>query len=98
MNKSDQNQSADSEKVLPLFRRLADHLLLEKEGAPLDLSDDVIEVIDFEDQELKASNLVTPDHFPDQSMYLIDDQIELLKTSLNRLKFYLSELEDIIPH
>jgi hypothetical protein len=44
-----------------------------------------------------ARKLVQENQFPDQSMYVLDQQILGLKESLARLKFYLNDLDDLIP-
>ncbi len=48
-------------------------------------------------KEAKTRNLVTAQQFPDQSMYTLDLQLKDLKTNLDRLKFYLSDLKDALP-
>jgi hypothetical protein len=104
MSRSDQNQFVeDAEKVVPLFRRQEDHLpisSIDNEAFLLDSNEEFVD--EKEDnlalQEAQVSRLVSEGHFPDQSMYILDEQLEQLKSSFNRLKFYLSELEDILPH
>jgi hypothetical protein len=46
---------------------------------------------------VKKRHLVQASQFPDQSMYVLDQQILSLKDSLERLKFYLSDLDDLLP-
>ena len=46
---------------------------------------------------VKKRFLVQETQFPDQSMYVLDQQISSLKDSLERLKFYLSDLDDLLP-
>lgn len=41
--------------------------------------------------------LVSPQQFPDQSMYVLEKQVSSLKESLARLKFYLGDLDDLLP-
>ena len=41
--------------------------------------------------------LVTDKQFPDQSLYTLEQQLENLNQSLGRLKFYLSDLNDLLP-
>lgn len=48
-------------------------------------------------QDLR-SHLVQEHQFPDQSMYRLQEQLKLVKSKLGRIKFYLEELEDILPH
>lgn len=47
---------------------------------------------------MKANRvLVTEGQFPDQSMYVLDQQLAKLTQSLGRLKFYISDLDDLLP-
>jgi hypothetical protein len=41
--------------------------------------------------------LVTPELFPDESMYRLDSQLKELKESLDRIKFYLMDMDDLLP-
>ena len=42
--------------------------------------------------------LVTGAQFPDQSMFVLEQQLANLTQSLGRLRFYLSDLDDLLPH
>ena len=42
--------------------------------------------------------LVTETQFPDQSMFVLEQQLANLTQSLGRLRFYLSDLDDLLPH
>jgi hypothetical protein len=42
-------------------------------------------------------SLVQEHQFPDQSIYRLQEQLKLVKSNLGRIKFYLEELEDILP-
>lgn len=41
--------------------------------------------------------VVDPNQFPDQSMFTLEEQLKKLKSNLNRIKFYLGDLEDLLP-
>jgi hypothetical protein len=45
----------------------------------------------------EVQNCVSANLFPDQSMYVLDQQLSQLKSKLERLRFYLREIDDIIP-
>ena len=50
--------------------------------------------------EVKAScarTVVTESQIPDQSIYVLEKQLSNLRGSLSRIKFYLGDLEDLIP-
>jgi len=52
---------------------------------------------EIEEMELAPRNVVNENQFPDQSMYILEEQLSKLRSSLNRMRFYLGDLEDIIP-
>ena len=41
--------------------------------------------------------IVSEDQFPDQSMYILSEQLKSLRTNLKRINFYLDDVEDLIP-
>jgi hypothetical protein len=47
--------------------------------------------------EVRVSLRVNENQFPDQSLYILDEQLSQLRTKINRIKFYLGELDEIIP-
>lgn len=55
--------------------------------------------IDSEEQApvMVARSLVTENHFPDQSLFILNDQVSKLKESIDRLKFYLNDVDDLLP-
>lgn len=40
---------------------------------------------------------VRDDQFPEQGLYILDQQLQTLKESVARIKFYLSDLDDLLP-
>lgn len=58
-------------------------------------SDEAEEEITFEADSKRL--IVSENQFPDQSMYILDQQIMGLKERLAKLKFYLSDLDDLLP-
>jgi hypothetical protein len=47
---------------------------------------------------LKANRLlVSENQFPDQSLFTLEKQLANLNESMGRLKFYLSDLDDLLP-
>ena len=44
-----------------------------------------------------SRTLVSETQFPDQSMFTLEQQLAKLSTSLGRLKFYLTDLDDLLP-
>lgn len=47
--------------------------------------------------ETRALPVVTENQFPDQSMFTLDTQLSQLKESLGRIKYYLLDLDDLLP-
>lgn len=50
--------------------------------------------------ELKVNQkrkIVSENQFPDQSIYILSEQIMELRTKLKRIKFYLDDFDDVIP-
>jgi hypothetical protein len=78
-------------------------------GLELELNDplqDLILEADRQDMELELDEtpvmerkrvLVTENQFPDQSLHILDQQLAELKMNLGRLKFYLGDLDDLLP-
>ena len=88
----------NSMNVVSLFGNLDQNILqndpmaeLMEEAMILDSEEEI------EEMELTPRKVVNENQFPDQSMYILEEQLSKLKTSLNRVRFYLGDLEDIIP-
>ena len=91
-----------NENVLPLFASI------EISRSPA-LSDPLQDLLDEaqaeaweEKQEMlqtvKAERLlVTAHQFPDQSLFILEAQLAQLTKTLGRLKFYHSDLDDLLP-
>lgn len=81
--------------VVPLFGGV------QEENIPDPLETLIAETELLLTEEKKLSNkefpLVTESQFPDQSMYTLDQQLGMLKESLGRIKFYLLDLDDLLP-
>lgn len=56
-----------------------------------------IEDIVLEPVNVKPRKVVSENHFPDQSLFILEEQLANLKSNLSRMKFYLGELDDILP-
>lgn len=58
----------------------------------------------WEDDEQEAivakapRKIVTESQFPDQSLYILEQQLASLNENIGRLKFYLSDLNDLLPN
>lgn len=79
--------------VVPLFSSVAVNF----EG-PLTELDALVDECEETTVNVAVNRLVaSPNQFPDQSMYILDEQIKGLKERLDRLKFYLSDLDDLLP-
>ncbi len=47
--------------------------------------------------ESKPRKVVNENQFPDQSIYILEEQLAKLQSNINRIKFYLGDLDDLIP-
>jgi hypothetical protein len=45
----------------------------------------------------KSRPILSETQFPDQSIYTLNDQLRILQMNLERLKFYLSDMDDLLP-
>jgi len=55
------------------------------------------EKLEEEAVSLAPRKVVTENQFPDQSMYILSEQLQNLRTQLKRINFYLDDIEDLIP-
>ena len=97
MNVQNNSEAAEVKNVVPLFSNIEVNLLpdalseLIAEGLPTTL-------VEENSMQETARMLVRENQFPDQSMYVLDQQISGLRERLDRLKFYLADLDDLLPH
>ncbi len=97
MSLGTQPNAGDMENVIPLFSGIEftfpdplNELL--KEGSIPDF------VLGHEPLRIETKTyLVNENQFPDQSIIVLDQQLTSLKDALNRLKFYLGDLDDLLP-
>lgn len=85
--------------VLPLFESV-DLSMVEMPMDPLQalLAEGIIGLEARAERTFEKSRpLVNETQFPDQSMHTLDLQLSQLKDKISRLKFYLSDVEDLIP-
>lgn len=64
------------------------------------LEEAMIEDDQLDEEEVVATasrKIVSEDLFPDQSMYILSEQLKALRTNLKRINFYLDDVEDLIP-
>jgi hypothetical protein len=99
MNVSGHSENLEDSNVLSLFARsevlsTLDPLqeLLREAEAEAFADDEEVEI-----RVEKKRVLVSENQFPDQSLFTLEQQLANLNLSLGRLKFYLSDLDDILP-
>jgi hypothetical protein len=94
MNTVGTHVEAHAMNVVPIFDFQKDapdpleELLLES-----GLVDDMDEVNSSSTIRLVAK----PTHFPQQSMYVLETQLKDLKYNIERLKYFLGDLDDLLP-
>jgi hypothetical protein len=81
--------------VVPLFGGLQEENIPD----PLETLLQETEEILIEEKKLVRSDrpIVSETQFPDQSMFTLDQQLGALKESISRMKFYLLDLDDLLP-
>jgi hypothetical protein len=96
MNVSGNSQMNENANVVALFSHVQvvipdplQELLNEAESEAWETEEPVM---------VKADRvLVSAEQFPDQSLFILEKQLASLKESMSRLKFYLSDLDDLLP-
>jgi hypothetical protein len=91
-----EQMNVENVKVISLFKKM------DTIESTLDPIAELIEEMGVEEvSETKVEmkrNVATENHFPDQSLFILDEQMKLLKKRLNRMKFYIGELDDLLPN
>lgn len=97
MNFVDENAGTQMLNVVSLFK--SEETLVADPLADL-LNEGQSETREFSPApELRSERrrLVREDHFPEQGLVILDQQLESLNEKLSRIKFYLTDLDDILP-
>lgn len=98
MNVAGNSGSNEMTNVVPLFSSVQVEM-----PDPLQELLQEAEIDAWKDQEEEAPvvrakrNLVTENQFPDQSIYALEQQLAQLNENMARLKFYLTDLDDLLP-
>ena len=97
MNLENKPEAAEVENVVPLFSNMEVTLPID---ALSELIAEGLPITEVEESCMEETSrmLVRENQFPDQSMYVLDQQIAGLRERLDRLKFYLADLDDLLPH
>lgn len=97
MNLSGREQvEADTVNVVSLFSKSNAEIIINDPLADLIKESEIEETV-LEPKELVARKVVTENLFPDQSIYILEEQLSNLRANLNRIKFYMSDIEDLLP-
>ena len=87
----------DTGKVISLFGNMSPEIIFRDpiseliKEALIDGEAPIDEII------AKPRKIVNENQFPDQSIYILREQLTNLGTSLNRIKFYLGDVDDLLP-
>lgn len=81
--------------VLALFEEI---VIPSTTGSIITEEDDA-DFLDLEEETipLAVRKVASATQFPDQSLHILDDQLASLKESLARIKFYLGDIDDLLP-
>ena len=94
MNAGSDKVETESINVLALFSQMNEEILIQ------DSLETLLEEAQIQNTEpLKTSVrvVVQENQFPEQSLFTLEEQLKNLKSNMNRIKFYLGELDDILP-
>jgi hypothetical protein len=80
--------------VLALFSEI---VIPETTGSNITEEEDAEFLMQEEVIVAKPRRLVSENQFPDQSLFILDAQLSGLKESLSRIKFYLGDVDDLMP-
>lgn len=97
MNLSGREQvETDTVNVVSLFSKSNAEIII---SDPLEdlIKESQIEDVVLEAAEVKVRKVVNENQFPDQSIYILEEQLSNLRASLNRIKFYMGDIEDLLP-
>ncbi len=100
MNLSERTQlENDGLNVVSLFgRTIEQEMVLNDPIADLIQESEIMDIEEGLDlAPTKARKVVSENQFPDQSIYVLEEQLSSLRSSLNRIKFYLGDLDDLLP-
>lgn len=88
----------DTENVVSLFGSIQNSSEVIFDD-PLErlLQEAMIEDTMFTPEEVRVRKVVSELDFPDQSMYTLEEQLRNLRASINRIKFYLGDVNDLLP-
>jgi cell fate (sporulation/competence/biofilm development) regulator YlbF (YheA/YmcA/DUF963 family) len=88
------NSEVETLNVVPLFANLGTKIKTLVDEVEVEVEEPV-----KEEKVVKTAErlLVRPNQFPDQSIIVLNEQMKSLKNTMDRLKFYLGDLEDILP-
>lgn len=93
MNLIEKTETLQDLNILSLFNKTVQDSLDQVGEENEELSTDI--------SELKnALNFprVNETMFPDQSLFVLEKQLKALKSNLSRIKFYMGDINDLIPH
>lgn len=86
----------DAVNVVSLFGNPATEIII---NDPLEtlLNEAMIEDTVVTPSEIRVRKVVSENQFPDQSMYTLEEQLSNLRKSLNRIKYYIGDIDDLLP-
>ena len=100
MNLNDQEQAENLSNVVSLFGRTNDEGIVSDPLAELlneaNLEDFMLDEEEANEPILAARKVVDENQFPDQSIYVLEEQLSKLKSNLNRIRFYLGDMDDLL--
>lgn len=87
---------AEPVNVVSLFSSINQEIIVNDPLTDL-IKESEIEDVVLKSEEVRPRKVVSENLFPDQSLFILEDQLKTLKSSLDRMKYYLDELHDVLP-
>lgn len=88
---------AKTVNVVPLFGKITHEVEVRADPLSELLTEAMMEDTVMTTIEVKPRKIVSENHFPEQSLFTLDEQLRSLRSSIGRIRFYLDEIEDILP-
>lgn len=94
MNSGSDKVKNENVNVLALFSQMNEEIFIQ------DSVETLLEEAQIQNPEPFKTSVrvvVQENQFPEQSLFTLEEQLKTLKSNMNRIKFYLGELDDILP-
>jgi hypothetical protein len=92
MNLIEKTETLQDLNILSLFNETLKDSLDQENSEEEEIS------VSIETQRAPSVPRVSETMFPDQSLFVLEEQLKAIKSNLSRIKFYMGDINDLIPH